>query len=76
VLSAETYQLLQNLLVNSSESEEMTHTNLSVLGQQPIPDKIIADAVEALIGLYLKVCYDTELSIILVSYRKSVVIFF
>ncbi|XP_014275311.1 endoribonuclease Dicer [Halyomorpha halys] len=56
VLNEETRSKIHELFCNSSPADESTHSSLGVIGQQCVVDKVIADAVEALIGVYLEAC--------------------
>lgn len=55
MLNEETRSKIHELFCNSSPADESTHSSLGVIGQQCVVDKVIADAIEALIGVYLEV---------------------
>ncbi|KAK9511555.1 hypothetical protein O3M35_000188 [Rhynocoris fuscipes] len=56
ILKEETRLQIHELLATSQDTNESSHTSWSIIGQQEVPDKTIADAVEALVGVYLKSC--------------------
>lgn len=56
ILNEETRSKIHELFCNSTPADESAHSSLGVIGQQCVVDKVIADAIEALIGVYLETC--------------------
>nr|AVK59458.1 Dicer-2-PA [Nezara viridula] len=56
VLNEETLESIHELFCNSTPADDSTHSSLGVIGQQCVVDKVVADSIEALIGVYLEEC--------------------
>lgn len=59
-LSAETIKNIMDEILERGDDDDLSVTNTNFISVQIVGDKTMSDVVEALIGVYLKVCILTK----------------